>query len=253
MGSGGSILTVPVLTYVVGQNEKVAIASSLAIVGAISLVGAIPFGMKRNLDGRSVLLFGVPGMLGSYLGAAVSGYVLGVFQLVVLAGLMLVAAALMFRGSKIVESEPPAQRAAIKIGLDGLIVGVITGFVGVGGGFLIVPALVLLGGLPMSRAIGTSLLIIALKSVTGFIKHIDVLAEAGLELDWSVIGAFSGVGVAGSWIGSALGSRASQTTLRRGFALFLILIASYIVVRSSPALVNSSQASAASALSSHPL
>lgn len=253
LGSGGSILTVPVLTYVVGQDEKVAIASSLAIVGVISMVAAIPYGFKRNLDGRSVLLFGLPGMAGSYMGAALSGFASGGFQLTVLAALMLVAAVFMFRQDKAVASSSSAKRSAVKIALDGLVVGTITGFVGVGGGFLIVPALVLLGGLPMSKAVGTSLVIIALKSATGFYKHLDVLADANLELDWKIIGAFCGIGVVGSLLGSALGSRASQATLRRGFAVFLVLTASYIVYRNAPALLTPPSNEAPSELSADAL
>ena len=253
LGSGGSILTVPVLTYVVGQDEKVAIASSLLIVGVISLVAAIPYGIKRNLDARSVLLFGLPGMAGSYMGAALSAFASGGFQLTFLAGLMLVAAVIMFRDKKVAEPTAGAKRSAIKIALDGLIVGAITGFVGVGGGFLIVPALVLLGGLPMSKAVGTSLVIIALKSSTGFVKHLDVLAEADLELDWQVIGTFCAIGVVGSLLGSALGSRASQASLRRGFAVFLLLMASYVVYRNAPALFEATSPQTSSESSADPV
>lgn len=250
LGSGGSILTVPVLTYVVGQNEKVAIASSLAIVGMISLVAAIPYGFKRNLDWRSVLLFGLPGMAGSYMGAALSGFASGGFQLTVLAALMLVAAVFMFRQNKSIVPSSDEKRSAVQIALEGLVVGAITGFVGVGGGFLIVPALVLLGGLPMSKAVGTSLVIIALKSATGFFKHVEVLSDANLELDWKIIGTFCGIGIIGSLLGSALGSRVSQVALRRGFAVFLVLTASYIVYRQAPALFEFPSAETQSELSS---
>ena len=207
MGSGGSILTVPVLTYLVGQDEKVAIAGSLGIVGAISLVAGVPYARARLVEYRSVLLFGVPGMGGAYLGAALSSFVSGATQLAVFAALMLVAGVLMLRplprsnrpdGSN--ESNGPSgpearPRSGFKIALEGLIVGIVTGFDGVGGGFLIVPALVLLGGLPMHRAIGTSLFIIALKSFAGFWKYLDVLGGLGLELDWQVLGTFAAVGI----------------------------------------------------------
>ncbi|WP_284327034.1 sulfite exporter TauE/SafE family protein, partial [Deinococcus metallilatus] len=171
LGSGGSILTVPVLVYLVGEPEKLAIAESLAIVGAISLFGAIPYALKRQIDWRSVLWFGIPGVAGTYLGAALSVYLSGVAQLMLFAVVMLLAAIMMFRpGGAQPEAATNHKRSPLKIGAEGLVVGVLTGLVGVGGGFLIIPALVLLGGLPMSLAVGTSLLIIAAKSFVGFYK-----------------------------------------------------------------------------------
>ena len=149
LGSGGSILTVPVLIFLVGEPEKVAIAESLAIVGGIALVGSLPFAVRKLIDWRSVAFFGVPGMAGAYLGALLSRYVSGGFQLALFALIMLVAAFFMFRPPAVPRSAAAAPRRPWKIGLDGLVVGVLTGFVGVGGGFLIVPALVLLGGLSM--------------------------------------------------------------------------------------------------------
>ncbi len=227
MGSGGSILTVPVLRFLLGQEEKVAIAGSLGIVGALSLVASLPYARKRLVDYRSVLWFGVPGMLGAYLGAGLSQFVSGAVQLSVFAALMLVAAVFMSRPMP-VASESSEERALAKIVLDGLLVGALTGFVGVGGGFLIVPALVILGGLAMHRAVGTSLMIIALKSATGFYKYLDVLADAQLALDWQVLGLFSGVGILGSFVGSAIGGRLPQERMRRIFALFLVVIGVFI-------------------------
>lgn len=231
MGSGGSILTVPVLTYLVGQDEKVAIAGSLAIVGAIALVGSIPHVRRRNVDYRSVVFFGVPGMAGAWLGAWASQFVGGATQLVVFAVLMLVAGVFMLRPEPERRADAKPLRATT-IAIEGLVVGAITGFVGVGGGFLIVPALVLLGSLDMHRAVGTSLLVIALKSAVGFAKYVDVLDDLGLELDWQILGTFAVVGSAGSLVGGALGSRLPQRVLRRGFAVFLFVVGVYIVVRS---------------------
>ncbi len=245
MGSGGSILTVPVLTYLVGQEEKVAIAGSLGIVGAISLVAGVPYARSRLVDYRSVLFFGVPGMAGAYLGAALSQFVTGALQLSVFAALMLVAGVLMLRPLKAPEESAASKpRNVLKIGLEGLIVGVITGFVGVGGGFLIVPALVLLGGLPMHRAIGTSLFIIALKSFAGFFKYLDVLDGLGLSLDWRILIAFALIGILGSFAGKAVGARLPQDVLKRSFAVFLFVVGAFIVFRSvsdlraSPAAVD---------------
>jgi len=127
------------------------------------------------------------------------------------------------------------ERAAWKIAVDGLVVGVITGLVGVGGGFLIVPALVLLGGLSMHHAVATSLVIIALKSFSGFWKYLDVLEQQSLELDWNTLLVVTALGVAGSIAGSRLARRLPQDKLKRGFGWFLIVMGIYILGRSAPA------------------
>ena len=235
LGSGGSILTVPVLTYLVGQPEKVAIAGSLAIVGTISLFASIPHARRRQVDFRSVLFFGLPGMGGAYLGAYLSQFVSGAVQMTVFAALMLLAGLLMLRPIP-QESAQATQRNVLKIAGEGLVVGTITGFVGVGGGFLIVPALVLLGGLPMHRAVGTSLLIIALKSFTGFVKYLDVLDQLDLQLDWNILGTFSLIGILGSFAGSLAGKRIPQVALRRTFAYFLFVIGALILFKSGAGL-----------------
>ncbi|MDZ7705229.1 MAG: sulfite exporter TauE/SafE family protein [Trueperaceae bacterium] len=276
LGSGGSILTVPVLVYLVGQTDKVAIAGSLAIVGGISLIGAVPYAIGRRVDWRSVLLFGVPGMAGTYLGAFLAVYVSGAFQLLLFAVIMLLAAVMMLRPSPadthvastdiLPADVPPTEAAALKtteevtdraatdpkeipaettaarpkkqavwkVGIEGLLVGVVTGLVGVGGGFLIVPALVLLGGLSMHMAVGTSLVIIALKSFSGFYKYTDVLAELGLGLDWNIILVVTGLGVVGSFAGNLIGSRIPQAALRRGFAVFLVVMGTFILWQNLP-------------------
>ncbi|MFT5052802.1 MAG: putative membrane protein YfcA [Chlamydiales bacterium] len=232
MGSGGSILTVPVLTYLVGQDEKIAIAGSLGIVGAISLVAGVPYARNRLVDYRSVLFFGVPGMVGAYLGASLSQFVSGTTQLAVFAALMLVAGVLMLKPLRDQEKDGHAPRSAYKVIIEGLLVGIVTGFVGVGGGFLIVPALVLLGGLPMHRAIGTSLFIIALKSFTGFYKYLEILGGLELELDWNVLTTFALIGILGSFVGKAVSTKLPQDVLKRSFAVFLFIVGTFIVLQS---------------------
>jgi uncharacterized membrane protein YfcA len=234
LGSGGSILTVPVLVYLVGQDEKVAIAGSLFIVGSIALAGGLQFLRVGFIQWRSVLLFGLPGMLGTYLGAMLSAYVSGVMQLALFAVVMLVASALMLRPLDLQHSEGK-ERAAWKIAGDGLVVGIITGLVGVGGGFLIVPALVLLGGLSMHQAVATSLIVIALKSFSGFYKYLDVLEQQSLELDWKTLGIVTALGIIGSVAGSKLARRLPQDRLKRWFGYFLIVMGIYILARSGPA------------------
>jgi uncharacterized protein len=233
LGSGGSILTVPILVYVLGQPEKVAIAGSLIIVGTIALAGAIPWALRQQVDWRSVLLFGLPGMFGTWLGATVAAHMSGAVQLAIFAVVMLIAALRMLRTSAATNSVPAARSRLL---MQGLGVGVLTGIVGIGGGFLILPALVLLGGLSMHRAIGTSLSIITLNAYSGFAKHYWVLAGAGLALDWRLIGIFAAVGAGGSLAGQQLAHRLPQQHLRRAFAWLLLLMSFYMLWRSLPAL-----------------
>lgn len=237
LGSGGSILTVPVLVYLVGESEKVAIAESLGIVAFISLIGALPFAFKGLVDWRSAVLFGVPGMAGTYLGAWLSTFMPGTMQLLLFAIVMLVAAVMMFRGQQPHEASPAPRHAWWKVILEGLAVGVITGLVGVGGGFLIVPALVLLGGLPMHLAVGTSLVIIALKSFAGYFKYLDVLRETGLGVDWSLVLLFAALGIAGSFAGGRIGQYVSQDKLKQGFAVFLVVMGAFILWQNVPGVL----------------
>jgi len=230
LGSGGSILTVPVLIYLVGQDPKVAIAGSLLIVGIISLSSALPYAMQKQIRWRTAVLFGGPGMLGAALGAWGAHYVSSTLQMLVFAALLLSAAYLMFRPVKLDETDcPTSERAFYKIALDGLVVGAITGLVGVGGGFLIIPALVLLGGLPMRLAVGTSLVIIAAKSFVGFAAYLKVLEAQSLSIDWHIILLFSIIGVIGGWLGHKASSMVNQALLKQVFAVFLVLMGAFIL------------------------
>ncbi len=241
LGSGGSILTVPVLVYLLGHEAKPAIAESLAIVGGISAAGAIPYAAARQIDWRNAWFFGIPGMIGTYLGAGLAHYVAAVVQLILFAGVMLLAAWMMFR-----QSPPPDEASEAngsdhrhplwKIVVEGLVVGIITGLVGVGGGFLIIPALVLLGGLPMRLAVGTSLVVIAIKSFVGFLKYLDVLADSGHHLDWITVAWFMGIGIAGTIAGKSLGSLMNQKALQRTFAIFLVMMGLFVFSQEVPKL-----------------
>jgi uncharacterized protein len=239
LGSGGSILTVPVLVYLLGHDDKAAIAESLGIVGAIALIGAIPYTRTREVDWRNVLLFGLPGMAGTYGGAWLSQFVTGAAQLTLFAVVMLAAAWLMFRQPAArsdagKHANPVERHAAWKIVLEGLAVGVLTGLVGVGGGFLIVPALVLLGQLPMRRAVATSLPIVALKSFSGFFTYLAVLNSQDIAIDWNTIGLFVLLGTAGSLVGNVIGSRVNQRSLRRVFAVFLVGMGIFVLAKEAP-------------------
>jgi uncharacterized membrane protein YfcA len=240
MGSGGSILTVPVLLYLVGHSEKVVFAESMAIVGIISAVAVIPYAWNRTVCWATVLRFGVPGVVGTYFGAAAGLMVDPRWQLLAFAAVLGIAAWLMLRRPR--EAKPTTFDAdssdkpksndlwkTLKIIGEGLIVGAITGFVGVGGGFLIVPALVLLGGLRMQQAVATSLVVIVLKSIIGFYKYQHGLAAAGLSISWDTIGLFSVVGIVGSFFGRAIGQRMPQEKLRLAFGIFLIAMGAFVI------------------------
>lgn len=229
-GSGGSILTVPVLMYLVGQPAEMAIASSLAIVALISLGGSVVNVCNKRISYRHLIWFGIPGMVGTYLGAWGGTLVNSKIQLVVFVILMLLAAKLMWSSKQQVLRE--TKQSTAKIVLDGLIVGAITGFVGVGGGFLIVPALVIMGGLAMPLAISTSLLIISMKSLVGFAKYYQVFSEQQLQFDWSVIGWMVFGGVAGSYVGIWLSTKLPKAIMQKSFAVFLLLMGLFIFYRS---------------------
>ena len=230
LGSGGSILTVPVLVYLFGQDEKLAIAGSLAVVGVIAGIGALAALRRRQFDARAWLSLGLPGLGGAALGAWASHFVSGPVQLATFALIMLAAGAAMLR--RPVDPTPAApsapERAALALPMllaIGAILGVITGFVGVGGGFLIVPALVLAARLSPRLATGTSLGVIALNSAVGFAAHYRDLSMNGLQLDWMTLGAIAAVGVAGSVVGQRLAHRLSAAMLRRLFGIAVIVIA----------------------------
>ena len=249
LGSGGSILTVPVLVYLAGQPDKVAIAESLAIVGAIASVGAVSYARHQLIDWRAVVGFGLPGVAGTYLGAVAAAYVPGAAQLTLFGVVMLAAAGAMLRGRAGLEGdrEPRSVAAVAALGVG---VGVMTGLVGVGGGFLIVPALVLLVGLDMRLAVGTSLSIIVLNSVTGFLTHLGTLSRAGDAVDWQLVAAFAAIGMAGSLVGARLSRRVPQAQLTRGFAVFLVVMGTFILLKEGPRALAPQDAQAAP-LASH--
>lgn len=236
LGSGGSILTVPVLVYLLHQPPKQAIAGSLAIVGAIALAGAGRYASQGLISWRHVLLFGVPGVVATYGGSWISQFVPGLIQLAVFAAIMGVAAWAMLRPPKLMR-EAGGERALIWLIAAGIAVGLVTGFVGVGGGFLLVPALVMLGGLNMHRAVATSLAVIVINSIGGFYKHAALLTDAGESLNWHIIGLFILIGGAGSLVGNVVARRIPQQGLRQAFGVFLILMCGFILWRTIPGLL----------------
>lgn len=234
-GSGGSILTVPVLIYLLHHEDKVAIAESLGIVGSIALIGSIPYAREKLVDWRTAMLFGIPGMLGTLSGAWIAGYVPSYVQLFVFGGVMALAALRMWQRSSVKTAEhehPEGYKAPhLLAGSQGFGVGILTGFVGVGGGFLIVPALVLVAKLPMRRAVATSLVIISMNAAVGLFKYQHYLTDQGASPAWEIMGVFILIGSLGSFIGKSIHGKVNQRALQRAFALFLILMAGFILVR----------------------
>lgn len=226
IGGGGSILAVPVLTYVAGVEGHQAITMSLLIVGASALMGSFGHHSDGNLDLRTALSFGLAGVPSAWLASAWSKLFPAAALLLAFGALMLVVGGIMIWRSLARNGAAPRQRPLPVLLLAGVGVGLLTGFLGVGGGFVIVPALVFLGGLPMRRAVGTSLLVIAINAAVGFTRHL----MAG-SIPWGLTLAFTGVACAGSLLGKRYANRVSQGTLQRMFGVFVIFVGLFMVGR----------------------
>lgn len=236
-GSGGSIITTPALLYLLQVEPKSAIAMSLGIVAVTATVTALQHWRAGNVNPRVTLVFGLFGIAGTYAGARLGVITPVVIQLTLFALVMYAAAWKMLAPVRVHRSvgaaavEVPvsegcvSSRCLIHVALHGILVGALTGLVGVGGGFLIVPALVLLSGLPMKHAIGTSLAIVAVKSYAGFAGY-----AGDVPIDYGLMTVFTAVAIAGSVAGTRVASRLSAAALKRGFGVFLVLVASYILI-----------------------
>ncbi len=233
-GGGGSILTVPLLVYVFGLEPKAAIASSLLIVGAASCSGAFQHWRVGNLRWRTGLLFGAAGMAGAYLGGRAGAFLDGGVLLLLFAAMMALTSVAMWRGRREAATPDEGDASLGKLLAQGLAVGLFTGLVGAGGGFLIVPALALWAGLPMTAAIGTSLFVIVLKSAAGFLGYVS-----HVSVDYGLIAAVTAVAIAGSFAGSRLVRVVSPASLRRGFAVFVLAMAGLILVREGQLVLDS--------------
>ncbi len=233
LGGGGSILTVPILVYALGLDAKSAIATSLFVVGVTSIAAVVPHARAGRVRWRTGVIFGAAGMAGAYGAGLVAHFIPATILLVAFAVMMLVTAVAMMRGGRsapeAAASAEPKELPVAKVLGEGLVVGAVTGLVGAGGGFLVVPALVLLGGVPMSTAVGTSLVVIAMKSFAGFagyLGHVDV--------DWALAGLVSASAVVGSIGGGKLAGRVPQETLRRGFGWFVVAMGTFMMARQLP-------------------
>lgn len=221
MGGGGSILTVPALVYLQGQNPRAAVTASLVIVGANSLSGMLFHRKQGTLNWKVALTFGGAGMAMAFLAAKWSKAFAPTTLMIVFALLMLVIGALMILRRTTGQTEKPHGLWATV--LSGAAVGALTGFLGVGGGFLIVPALVMLVGLPMRHAVGTSLLVIAMNSLAGLLGHL------GDAIDMQVVLLFAAAGIAGTFVGVRLTRLIQPDRLRQIFAVFVIGLAIFLL------------------------
>ncbi|MFE6288257.1 sulfite exporter TauE/SafE family protein [Streptomyces sp. NPDC057877] len=231
LGGGGSILTVPLLVYVAGMDAKEAIATSLFVVGVTSAVGMVNHARSGRVRWRTGVLFGAAGMVGAYTGGLIGGHIPDVVLLVAFAVMMIVTAAAMLRGRR--GTDPGRAHSQLPVGrvlLDGAAVGLATGLVGAGGGFLVVPALALLGGLPMPVAVGTSLLVIAMKSAAGFAGYLSAV-----HINWSLTLAVTGFAVVGSLAGARLAGRVPAHVLSRLFAWFVLVMGTFVLIQQAPA------------------
>ncbi len=267
LGGGGSILTVPALVYLLHQDAHAATAGSLIIVGLTAAAGAAGHHRSGRVRLGAGTVFGLLGVAGSYAGTQASAAVDQHVLLVAFAGLMIVAAVAMARrrrpaASRMASSAEPVsnspsgaggggtallapptraarplstdrRRAYVKIAATATVVGMLTGFFGVGGGFVIVPALVLALGFDMPTAVGTSLLVIAINSAVAFAAR----AGTGLHLDWTLIAVFTGAAIAGTFVGKGIADRVRPVVLTNAFVALLIALAGYVLARSIPGLL----------------
>lgn len=227
IGGGGSILTVPILVYFLGVEAHEAVAMSLAVVGATSFFGSYLHWRRGSVNFSSGLLFGISGILGALLGSPLTHLVSPGVLLLLFGALMLVVAISMLWRHRQTENAPPHKANKTKAILAGFGVGVLTGFLGVGGGFLIVPALVLFGGLAMKEAIGTSLVVIFLNCVAGLIGH----AAQSSGFDWSLTFMVMALAVAGAVFGTVLSHRLAAQRLQKMFAYLVLAVAVFLIAK----------------------
>lgn len=226
IGGGGSILTVPILVYFLGVEAGDAVAMSLAVVGSTSLFSSILHWKRDNLDFSSGLLFGVSGICGAFLGSPLTHLTSPPVLLLIFAALMFVAALSMFFRKRNNNDEIPHETNVIKAVAAGFGVGVLTGFLGVGGGFLIVPALILFGGLTMKKAVGTSLLVIFMNCVAGLLGH-----NSQADFDWHLTLTVMALAVGGAIFGTLLSQRIKAQRLQKMFALLVFAVALFLFAK----------------------
>jgi len=233
LGGGGSILTVPILTYVAGLEAKEAIAASLFVVGVTSAFSAISHARNQRVRWRTGLIFGGASMAGAFVGGLLGGHIPGTVLMIGFAVMMVATSVAMIRGRRnskdSSDSAHDRKMPVFKVLAEGIVVGLVTGLVGAGGGFLVVPALALLGGLPMPVAVGTSLVVIAMKSFAGLAGYLTTVS-----LDWVLIGSITLAAIAGSVLGARLAGRIPEAALRKGFGIFVLVMGVFVLIQELP-------------------
>ncbi|NML38880.1 sulfite exporter TauE/SafE family protein [Chitinophaga sp. G-6-1-13] len=241
IGGGGSVLTLPVLVYLFGITPAAATSYSLFIVGATSLVGAVGSYRKKRVNVPVVLLFGIPSIVAVWLTRryvmpaipaalfSVGGWTVTreLAVMLLFAGLMLLASFSMIMGRKAESQEaaPMSNAGKVRLALYGMLIGFVTGLLGAGGGFLIIPALIMMAGLPMKTAVGTSLMIMAMSTLIGFMGD---TGHAGIN--WMLLLTLTGIAVAGVVAGGLLSRRIPGERLKRGFGWFVLVMGVYIIL-----------------------
>ena len=242
IGGGGSILTVPVLVYLIGTDPVTATAYSLFVVGFASMIGSVNYFQKGLVNVKTAIIFGLPAIAAVYstrkfivplipdelftIGEFAFSKNMGV--MVLFATLMIAASISMIRGRKDPGNSDGEQTFNYPLILgEGILVGTLTGLVGAGGGFLIIPALVVMSKLPMKQAVGTSLVIIAAKSLIGFLGDV-----ANREIDWNFLLIFTSIAVAGIFVGSWLSNKISGEKLKPAFGWFVLIMGVFILGKS---------------------
>ncbi|MCE7054647.1 sulfite exporter TauE/SafE family protein [Algoriphagus sp. AGSA1] len=246
IGSGGSILAVPILVYIFSIDPVIATAYSLFIVGSTSLVGGIENIYQKRVDFKTSLIFGIPSIATLYLARlgilpnipevlfTVDGFEFtkSIFLMVLFAVVMIAASISMIRpcvdcGKYDLLEAPQINFNYPMIFLLGIGVGIMTGLVGAGGGFLIIPTLVIFAKMPMKLAVGTSLFIIAFNSLLGFAGYVS----SGVPIDWTFLFLFTGLAVVGIWLGILLSKRIKGSKLKIAFGWFVLAMGSYILAK----------------------
>lgn len=240
IGGGGSILTVPLLVYLLGYNPVIATAYSLFVVGLSSLVGTYQKHKKGLVDFKTGIAFSFPSFLAVYLSRrylvpwipdtllSVGNYSLtkAMGIMICFAIIMLFAAVSMIKNGTDHNAVPTTSQPYYKTFIQGIIIGTITGLIGAGGGFLYVPALVLWANIPMKKAVGTSLIIVAINSLIGFIGDVQTL-----DIEWSFLLNFTGIAILGIILGVFLSKFVSGSKLKKSFGVFVLLMAVYIIYK----------------------
>jgi uncharacterized membrane protein YfcA len=224
---------VPILVYVAGFEAKEAIAASLFVVGVTSAVSVFSHARGGRVMWRTGLIFGAAGMAGAFVGGLLGGHIPGQILLIAFAVMMVATSVAMLRGRKKKSDADAPVKHELPLGrvlLDGAVVGLVTGLVGAGGGFLVVPALALLGGLPMSIAVGTSLVVIAMKSFAGLAGYLTTV-----QLDWGITLGVTAAAIAGTVIGSKLAGRIPEEALRKAFGWFVLAMGTFVLIQQAPA------------------